>query len=297
MTYRRVLRSPGVALRLVTNDAVIADKLEERLGPHMIDERAGGERGAGSKGGGTPTERIDGLADAELILDAAHIADARWDADLCGSLDGERLLIEQSGGLGEFHLRARRGRLAVASHIEYFHNYIENALRMILVELAERVGMRICHTAALAEPGTRDAWLFHGPSGSGKTTSTEMALGAGWLPINDDLAFIGIDGDQVVAQGCAFHGRTRIRDFAHGRFPIAGIFRLVQSERHQATPLARADAVRELCRALVAWRPRTKAEQEALFDFALGVCSRVPSFRLEFKKDPLFLEAARDGLR
>lgn len=275
MTYRRVLSSPGVSLRLITDDAAIADRVEERLGPHLSD----------------------GISDAELVLDAAHVADARWDPDLYGRLAGDVLRIEQSGGIGEFDLHTRRGRIAVASHVEYFHNYIENALRMILVELAERTGMRICHTAALAEPATKQAWLFHGPSGSGKTTSTEMALGAGWLPINDDLAFIGIDGSRVIAQGCAFHGRTRIRDFAHGRFPIAGIFRLVQSDRHHATPLARPDAVRELCRALVSWRPRTKAEQEALLDFALGVCVRVPSFRLEFKKDPSFLEAARDGLR
>lgn len=275
MTYRRVLCSPGVALRLITEDAAIADRIEDRLGPHLSD----------------------GISDAELHVDAAHIADAVWDADLCGRLDGDLLQIEQSGGIGSFHLRTRRGRIAIAKDREWFHNYLENALRMILVELAERVGMRICHTAALAEPRTNAAWLFHGPSGSGKTTSTEMALGAGWMPINDDLAFIGIDGDHVIAQGCAFHGRTRIRDFANGRFPIAGIFRLVQSDRHQATRLAAPDAVRELCRALVSWRPRTKREQEALFDFALAVCHRVPSFELRFKKDPSFLEAARDGLR
>jgi hypothetical protein len=275
MTYRRVLTSPGVALRIVTDDRAIAGKLEERLGAHLSD----------------------GAADAELRLDAARIEGAQWDPDLLGRLDGSLLHVEQSGGRGAFDLSARSGRIAIAADIEWFHLYIENALRMILVELAERAGMRICHTAAVSEPDLSGAWLFHGPSGSGKTTSTEMALAQGWRPINDDLVFIGLDGGGVIAQGCAFHGRTRIRDFAHGRFPVKGLFRLVQAGRHRATRLALPDAVRELSRALVSWRPRTRAEQESLLDFAIGVCRRVPAFRLEFTKDPSFLEAARNGLR
>lgn len=275
-TFRRVLTSPGVALRLVTEDPALAAKIEERLGAHF----AAGD-----------------TADAELVLDAAPIPGAKWDPELLGRLDGEVLAIEQSGGRGSFDLVRRQGRLTVSTDVEWFHLYFENALRMILVELGERAGMRICHTAAIADPDRSSAWLFHGPSGSGKTTSTEMALARGWRPINDDLAFIGIVGDGVVVQGCAFHGRTAIRDFAHGRFPVDGLFRLVQSDRHHASRLPLPDAVRELSRALVPWRPRTKAEQEALLDFSLQVCRRVPSFRLEFRKDPTFLEAARDGLR
>lgn len=277
-SFRRVLVSPGVALRLVTEDAAIAAKIEERLGAHLAGETETG-------------------ADAELLLDAAPIPGAQWDPDILGRLDGDSLVIEQSGGRGTFDLSRRHGRITVSTDVEWFHLYFENALRMILVELGERAGMRICHTAAIADAGLTGAWLFHGPSGSGKTTSTEMALARGWRPINDDLVFIGIDGDRVVAQGCAFHGRTRIRDFAHGKFPVQGIFRLAQSDRHRASRLPLPDAVRELSRALVSWRPRTKAEQESLFDFAEEICRRVPSLRLEFRKDPSFLEAAIDGLR
>lgn len=275
-SFRRVLVSPGVALRLVTGDAAIAAKIEERLGTHLSGENE---------------------ADAELVLDAAPIPGAKWDPDILGRLDGDLLTIEQSGGRGTFDLSQRQGHITVSTDVEWFHLYFENALRMILVELGERAGMRICHTAAIADPELTGALLFHGPSGSGKTTSTEMALARGWRPINDDLAFLGIHLDRVVAQGCAFHGRTRIRDFAHGKFPVAGLFRLAQSDRHHASRLSLPDAVRELSRALVSWRPRTKAEQEALLDFAGEVCRRVPSFHLEFRKDPSFLEAAVDGLR
>lgn len=276
-SFRRVLVSPGVALRLVTDDAALGAKIEERLGAHLA--------------GDTP-------ADAELVLDASPIPGAKWDPEILGRLDGDALVIEQSGGRGAFDLAQRHGRMTVSTDVEWFHLYFENALRMILVELGERAGMRICHTAAIADPELPRAWLFHGPSGSGKTTSTEMALARGWRPINDDLAFIGIgDDDRVVVQGCAFHGRTRIRDFAHGQFPVGGLFRLVQSDRHHASPLPLPDAVRELSRALVSWRPRAKAEQEALLDFAGEVCRRTPSFRFEFRKDASFLEAALDGLR
>lgn len=288
-TFRRVLVSPGVALRLVTEDAALAARIEERLGAHLIDEPFdSGPQGALAQGEG---------AGAELVLDAAPIPGAQWDPDILGRLDGDVLAIEQSGGRGSFDFAARRGRMTVSTDVEWFNLYFENALRMILVEMGERAGMRICHTAAIADPSLAGAWLFHGPSGSGKTTSTEMALGAGWRPINDDLAFIGIEGDRVVVQGCAFHGRTAIRNFAHGRFPVEGLFRLVQSERHHAERMPLPDAVRELSRALVSWRPRSKPEQLALLDFALGICRRVPSFRLEFRKDPTFLEVARDGLR
>lgn len=277
--FRRTLVSPGVVLRLITEDAALGAKIEERLGAHLAGADAGAD------------------ADAELVLDAAPIAGATWDSGLLGRLDGDVLAIEQSGGRGTFDLGRRTGRMTVSTDVEWFHLYFENALRMILVELAERAGMRICHTAAVADPDLSGAWLFHGPSGSGKTTSTEMALSRGWRPINDDLVFVGLDGSRVMAQGCAFHGRTRIRDFAHGRFPVAGIFRLVQSDRHHAERLSLPDAVRELSGALVSWRPRTKVEQEAVLDFSLDVCRLVPSFRLEFRKDPTFLEAAQDGLR
>ena len=270
MSFDRALSHPGGALRILTGDAGIASRLEERLGEHLTTS--------------------DG-ATATLEL-AAGEARSVWNESLAGRVERGLLVPALAGVRGSFDLVGRTGRFEIDTEWAWFELHLENVLRMVLVELAAAHGHHICHAAAVAAPNG-SAWLFLGPSGAGKTTITELAADAGLEPINDDLVYLSRG---PLLEGCAFHGATRIRRFAAGRRTVAAIFRLRQSEANQVTPIEGAAATREIAGALVTWRQRTRAEQLMVVDFAEAIRREAPVFELAFRRDPGVWRAVRDVL-
>ena len=276
MSFDRVLPSPGGAMRVHTADPVIAKRIDERLGSQFRD---------------------DAVPMWDLELAPGRFDGAKWDEELRGRREGARVHVEQSGGRGTFDFAAGRGRIEIDTRIEWFDQYFENALRILLVEAAITTGHRIFHSAAVAVPDLSKAWLFFGPSGAGKTTTTETCHAAGYHAITDDLVVLGIEDERVIAKGCVFHGTTKIRNFAHGAFPVQAFFRLEKAPHDRVTRLPLASATRELLRSLVMYRPFTRAEQEALLDFALALAKRAPVYRLELRKSPDFIAEVLRELR
>lgn len=265
----RVLPHPAGALRVVVYDADLARRVDERFGALWADR----------------------APDATVEFDVADMPDAYWDDELRGRLDGTRLIAEMNGARGAFDLATRVGRFEIARHVEWSELFLDNVLRMVLVELGQRAGMWICHTAAVADGD--GAYLFFGVSGAGKTTVTELSASAGLAAINDDLVFVSLEDGAIVVRGCPFHGATHIRQFAQGAFRVRALFALQQAPADEVVPLPRADAVRAFSRSLVTWRARTREEQLDALAFAEAVCRAVPVSTLRFRKDPSFWSLVR----
>lgn len=264
-----VLPHPAGALRIVVRDESLARRIADRFGALF--------------------EHVP--ADAEIHFDVADMPEAYWDDTLRGRLDGTRLVAEMNGARGSFDLATRTGRFEIARHVEWSELFLDNVLRMVLVELGMRAGLWICHTAAVADGD--QAYLFFGVSGAGKTTVTELSASAGLAPINDDLVFVSMESGRAIVRGCPFHGATKIRRFAHGKFPIRGMFALEKAPAHETVPLSRPDAVLAFSRSLVTWRARTRDEQIAALAFADAVCAATPVAKLRFTKDVSFWNAVR----
>ncbi len=261
-----VLPHPAGALRIVVRDESLARRIGDRFGALFVDAKP----------------------DAAIEFAVADMPEAYWDESLRGRLEGTRVIAEMNGARGEFDLAAGAGRFEIARHVEWSELFLDNVLRMVIVELGYRAKMWICHTAAVADGAA--AYLFFGVSGAGKTTVTELSAAAGFAPINDDLVFLSMEGGVPTVTGCPFHGATRIRRFANGKFPVRALFALEQSGVNEIVPLPRPAAVLALSRALVTWRARSRDEQAGALAFADAVCAAVPVSTLRFRKEPAFWE-------
>ncbi len=102
---------------------------------------------------------------------------------------------------------------------------IENYLRWTLADMALDHGGFIFHAAGLAKNGS--AYVFFGPSGAGKSTIVSLSPGARIL--SDDLVLVlqGQSGWQAATT--PFKGMFPQGAKDRAVYPLAGLFRLVQS--------------------------------------------------------------------
>ena len=168
---------------------------------------------------------------------------------------------------------------------------IENFLRVALAWKAVARGGFLLHSAGVVREGR--AFLFFGPSGSGKTTAVRMSGGA--TVLNDDLILIrriheAGQPERFVACGLPFKGAEDLGAAVTGSFPIAGIFRLVQSGEDRVERIAIPLAVSELSASVpfVSERPEGL---ERLFPLLEGVVRSLPVHRLRFRRSPNFWTA------
>jgi len=166
-----------------------------------------------------------------------------------------------------------------------FDRTIENFLRVTFAHLALRKGGVLLHGAAVVRGGR--AFVFFGPSGSGKTTVTLMSRGSRIL--SDDLVMLVPSGEQggFVASSVPFRGLLAPQATSDERYPLAGLFRLVQDTTDFLEDVSRPRAVGEIVQSLPFVMEEPDAAERAL-EVASSLSASAPVKRLHFRKDAGF---------
>lgn len=106
----------------------------------------------------------------------------------------------------------------------------ENATRYLVARLAVESGGLALHGAGVLRG--RRAFVFAGPSRSGKTTAVRLSAPAGSL--GDDFAVVLPAADGWATAALPFdNAEAALSDPPRGLFPVAGVWRLFQAERHR----------------------------------------------------------------
>jgi hypothetical protein len=207
---------------------------------------------------GDDTIRFSGLSDA-----FAATLDARWGGFLAASAatparitvrvvrgdgtswlprwrPGEAYRVEADAVAGPLVVRSYHfalgpevsgaWRLAVeAGEDEPVGRVLDNAARYLVARLAVERGGIAVHGAGVRRGGV--AWVFTGKSGAGKTTASRLSAPAEGL--GDDFAVMIPNGGGWAAAALPFDNtESAPKDPVRGLTPLAGVFRLFQSERH-----------------------------------------------------------------
>jgi len=204
---------------------------------------------------------------------------------------GTGLGVEAAGSLLNHRLRVDTG----------LHGWIKGtlaegaALARLLGPASNALWVRggfLFHASGLVRHGK--AYLFFGPSGSGKTTVTRLS--ANDLLLNDDCIHITRRNGEFRANGVPFKGRDEGGAENAGDFPIAGLFRLVQSRRVCFEPLSTAAAVSEIV-ASIPFMSERKEGLERNLAVAEDLSRAVPVGRLQFRLAPDFWNIIEESLR
>ncbi len=213
--------------------------------------------------------------------------DTRWDGDM--------LLASSYEWAGWIDPGRKEGGLSLAEVTQVdaaaFDRSVENFLRVVYAHLMVARGGFVLHSAGLVRRNR--AWLFFGPSGSGKTTVTTLTPEA--LVLSDDLTLVvPMAGGGYGACSVPFRGVFAPQPKSIETYPLAGFFRLVQDTEDRLDPVSGARAVAELVGSLpfVTERPEWAG---AVMDAVAGAVSKVPVFRLHFRKDRTFWQVI-DGM-
>jgi len=271
----------GVSVRLEGLDPQRAETLRRRYGVFC------------EAGSGVPDMVVRvSLADRPGFLQVLQASeyyrvDTRWDGDM--------LLASSYEWAGWIDPSSKEGGLSLAEVTQVddaaFDRSVENFLRVVYAHLMVARGGFVLHSAGLVRRG--HAWLFFGPSGSGKTTVTTLSPEA--LVLSDDLTLVvPTPAGGYGACSVPFRGVFAPQPRSIETFPLAGFFRLVQDTEDRLETVEGARAVAELVGSLpfVTQRPEWAG---AVMDAVAGAVSKVPVFRLHFRKDRTFWQVI-DGM-
>ena len=188
-------------------------------------------------------------------------------------------------------LRRREADLAlVAESGHLFDRGLENYLRALTASLILDRGGLLVHSAAVVHGGR--GYLFFGPSGSGKTTVT--LLSPRHTILSDDLAMVLPAHQGFVVAGIPFGMAHHHVPDSKESFPLAGLFRLIQSNRVAREPLRGGRALAELSSCLPFVMQETVEARQALAN-AGCVLDAVKAWRLLFRKDDAFWQVIEEA--
>lgn len=203
-----------------------------------------------------------------------------------------RLHVWSYAFAGWFEIAGRTGEVNLCdSDVEPPERSIENYLRVALAWKAAQQGGFLLHASGLVRGGR--AYLFFGPSGSGKTTVTRLSPLD--LLLNDDCMLVGPSADGFVARGVPFKGSEAGGARDTGAFPIAGLFRLVQSRRVLLQDLSPVRAVAEIAASVPFVSERPEGLDGCLSTIE-ALARTVPVKRLHFRLSPDFWDAIEGDL-
>jgi len=192
---------------------------------------------------------------------------------------------------GWFAIDGAEGEICLCENpIESPERSIENFLRVAFSWRAARLGGLLLHASGLVRQGR--AYLFFGPSGIGKTTIARLSPYE--LLLNDDCIHVTSRAPVFMASGVCFKAGEDRR--AQGSFPVAGLFRLVQSTRAACDRIPAARAVGELMTSIPFVTERPEGA-ERLFGTVEAMVRAVPVMRLQFRLSPDFWNPIEEALR
>ena len=226
----------------------------------VIDEPPQGFRDPGTSLEG----RVD-LADIDGRMEDRtwHAADGDW-LELSGFDFGGRHSAASGKAVLWLH---QPSRMPAGARIEYF-------IRLITALEVFDAGGLFLHAA-----GVRIGSLGHvflGPSGSGKTTLAGHLQASAVL--NDDLIIVlPTDQGQWRVVPTPFHNPSQVEGACTRSLPLAGLYRLRQSEENRLTPQSDSVAIAEVmaCTPLIGQTPARKTE---LFSRAKALVEALPAF-------------------
>jgi hypothetical protein len=194
---------------------------------------------------------------------------------------------------GWFEIDGDQGELSLCdSDVEPPSHSIENFLRVAFAWKASKAGGFLFHASGLVRDGR--AYVFFGPSGSGKTTVTRLYPHE--LQLNDDCIHITRAGSVFYAGGVPFKGCPEGGAQDAGAFPIAGLFRLVQSRNVACERLGAAEAMAEIATS-VPFVSETPEGALRVFEAAEAMARTVPVMKLYFELAPSFWDVMEESLR
>jgi hypothetical protein len=202
--------------------------------------------------------------------------------------EGEALLACSYEWAGWLDRSRGRGGLALAQVTETdpgaFDRSVENFLRVAYAHAVIPSGGFLLHSAGLVRDAR--AWLFFGPSGSGKTTVTSLTPEA--LVLSDDLTMV-LRSSEGGYRACSvpFRGLFAPRPESDQSWPVAGFFRLIQDRVNRIEEARGARAVGDLVGSLPFVTERSEIAGDVI-DAVAAAVSRVPVFRLHFRKENTF---------
>ncbi|HEV8122188.1 MAG TPA: hypothetical protein VGQ67_14425 [Candidatus Polarisedimenticolia bacterium] len=174
-----------------------------------------------------------------------------------------------------------------------FDRGVENVLRVLTAHNVLTHGGLLLHGAGVVRGGA--AHVFFGPSGAGKTTVTDLSPHDRVL--SDDLTLVLPDGKEYRASGHPFGMAHHRAPETTESFPLAGLYRLVQSPEVRLERLDRARALGEVASCLPFVMHDAPSAARAL-DSAAAFLAGVPVWRLRFRRDDAFWQAIeKEGAR
>lgn len=177
---------------------------------------------------------------------------------------------------------------------------LDNLFRVLASYAFIEQGAVLVHGAALARDDR--GYVFFGPSGSGKTTVSRLSRDRADL-LSDDQALLSVEEDQVILSGTPFRGGERVHAHRYPEaipgpndnrsVPLAGLFRLVQSDRVAVRPLAPSRQVASLLSSVPVF-PGEPFNNARLMTTLGRIIERRPVRDLLFRPDPSFWDVVAD---
>ena len=163
------------------------------------------------------------------------------------------------------------------------HEYaLDSLLRILLtMMLLPRRGF-LLHAATIVRNGR--AYVFAGRSGAGK--STVASLSPEGSVLTDEISLLRFTDGCWQAHGTPFWGEFRAAG-RNDRFPLAGIYSLVQAPADRVEAISKKEILRALL-PCVLFFTSDKDANEALLQTLVGLVGQVPCHRLHFRRGAEF---------
>ena len=206
-------------------------------------------------------------------------------------LRGGRLAIWSYEFGGWLDTTTRTGGLAlVRDGGPLFDRGLENFLRVLTASYILGRGGLLLHASGVVRGGR--AYVFFGPSGSGKTTVTDLSPAD--TVLSDDLTLVVRHEGAFLAAGIPFGmAHHRVPQTA-AAFPIAGLFRLLQSGTVEREPLTGGRALAAVGASLPFVMQETAQAGRAMAN-AGEMLRRVPAWTLRFRRDDRFWKVIEEA--
>ncbi len=208
--------------------------------------------------------------------------------DFLGIVEFDRAAPSETSESAVFVDRVTRAALWTFESESLSIGVLENFLRVVLsYRLLGRGGVML-HSAAVANcDGAR---VFVGHSGAGKSTLSQLSADAGHQVLSDDINTLvphRAEGNSFAVDQVPFAGDFGNERLSEGKFPLVGIYRLVQAEKHGLEPLAPSDTLA----LLLANSPFVNSDEhrmDRLLEVLLRLVASIGGHRLLFRQDAGF---------
>jgi hypothetical protein len=163
------------------------------------------------------------------------------------------------------------------------HEYaLDSLLRILLTMVLLPQRGFLLHAATVVRDGR--AYVFMGRSGAGK--STVASLSPAGTVLTDEISLLRFTDGCWQAYGTPFWGEFRAAG-QNEHYPIAGIYKLVQSAEDRVESLTTKEMIRALLPCVLFFTPRVEANKD-LLRLLLQFAAQVPCYLLHFRRDAGF---------